>query len=79
MLSGWAIDPSAKYCLGVDEVFPLSDHADYPDLVRFVEEVAPKRVLTVHGYTAEFARDLRRLGFEARSLERDDQLEFNFH
>ena len=72
MLSGWGIDPSAKYRYRVDEVFPMSDHADYPDLLDFVSKVSPSRVLTVHGYTAEFARDLRRTGIEAWSLERED-------
>ena len=75
MFSGWGIDPSAKYRYGVDHVFPLSDHAGYSDLVRFVERVTPQRVLTTHGYVAEFARDLRRLGYEAWSLKGKDQLE----
>ena len=77
MFSGWGIDPSAKYRYGVDEVFPLSDHAGYTDLVAFVRQVAPRRVLTTHGYVAEFARDLRRLGYEAWSLEGTDQLELD--
>jgi DNA ligase-1 len=77
MFSGWGIDPNAKYRYGVDDVFPLSDHAGYSDLVAFVEQVAPWQVLTTHGYAAEFARDLRRLGIEAWSLEGIDQLELD--
>ena len=75
MFSGWGIDPSAKYRYGVDEVFPLSDHAGYTDLVEFVRAVDPVQVLTTHGYVGEFARDLRRLGIEAWSLKGTDQLE----
>ncbi|WP_211325644.1 ATP-dependent DNA ligase [Roseimicrobium gellanilyticum] len=75
MLSGWALTPGAKYRYQVDEVFPLSDHADYPELIRCVEEVKPKVVYTVHGYTSEFARDLRQRGWEAWSLVSDDQME----
>ena len=75
MFSGWGIDPSAKYRYRVDEVFPLSDHAGYQDLIEFVRRVSPQQVLTTHGYVAEFARDLRRLGFEAWSLGGTDQLE----
>ena len=75
MFSGWGIDPSAKYRYRVDEVFPLSDHAGYKDLIEFVRRVGPQQVLTTHGYVAEFARDLRRLGFEAWSLGGTDQLE----
>ncbi len=74
-MSGWGIDPSAKYRYRVDEVFPLSDHAGYTDSIEFVRAVNPKRVLTTHGYVAEFARDLRRLGFDAWSLKGKDQLE----
>ena len=59
MISGWAVDPNAIYRYQVDAAFPLSDHADYNDLLRYVELVQPERVLTLHGFAAEFARDLR--------------------
>ncbi len=77
MLSGWALTPGAKYRYQVDEVFPLSDHADYPELIRCVEEVRPRQVYTVHGYTSEFARDLRQRGWNAWSLVADDQMELS--
>ncbi len=77
MLSGWALQPGAKYRYQVDEVFPLSDHADYPELLQTVEMVQPRRVLTVHGYTREFAADLRRRGYEAWALGQNDQLELS--
>ncbi len=76
VLTGWAMDGSAKHRLGVDEAFPLSDHADYNDLIRHVEEVKPKRVLTLHGFAQEFARDLRARGIEAWALTGVNQLEF---
>ena len=75
MISGWAVDPNAKYRYQVDAAFPLSDHADYTDLVRYVELVQPKRVLTLHGFAAEFARDLRERGIEAWALSEQNQLE----
>jgi DNA ligase-1 len=31
MISGWAVDPNARYRYQVDAAFPLSDHADYTD------------------------------------------------
>ena len=46
MISGWAVDPNAVYRYQCDAVFPLSDHADYTDLLRYVELVQPQRVLT---------------------------------
>lgn len=74
-VTGWALDSSAIYQLGVEKAFPLSDHADYHDLLRYVEEVNPRRVLTLHGYAAEFARDLRARGREAWALGVPNQLE----
>lgn len=75
MISGWAVDPNAIYRYQVDAAFPLSDHADYDDLLRYVELVQPKRVLTLHGFAAEFARDLRDRGVEAWALSQQNQLE----
>ena len=76
MISGWAVDPNAVYRYQVDAAFPLSDHADYDDLLRYVDLVQPKRVLTLHGFAAEFARDLRNRGVEAWALSDENQLEF---
>jgi DNA ligase 1 len=75
MFSGWAMQSGAKYRYQVDEVFPLSDHADYPELLETVELVKPRRVYLVHGYTQQFAADLRSRGVEAWTLEKADQME----
>src|SRR5438874_2175246 len=75
MISGWAVDPNAVYRYQVDAAFPLSDHADYTDLIRYVELVKPERVLTLHGFAAEFARDLRERGIEAWALSEENQME----
>jgi len=76
MLTGWALDPGAVHRYRVDAAFPLSDHAGYDELLQYIDLVRPKRVLTLHGYASEFARDLRRRGIEAWSLISPDQLEF---
>ncbi len=76
-LTGWAIDPAAIYRYQCDAAFPLSDHADFADLLRFVEIVQPKRVFTVHGYVEEFARTLRERGVEAWALGVANQLEIS--
>lgn len=78
MISGWALDPNAIYRYQVDAVFPLSDHADYTDLIRYVELVKPARVLTLHGFAGEFARDLRERGIEAWALTEENQMELGF-
>ena len=75
MLTGWAVEAGANFRYGCDAAFPLSDHADYEDLVRYVELVSPKRVLTLHGFASEFAADLRRRGVEAWALTGENQLE----
>lgn len=78
MLSGWALEPGATFRYQVDEAFPLSDHADYEELLQCVETVRPHRIYTIHGYTSEFARDLRARGWEAWSLAGENQLELGF-
>jgi DNA ligase 1 len=78
VLTGWALDPGAVYRYQCDAAFPLTDHADYPDLLRYVDLVQPKRVLTLHGFAAEFARDLRERGIEAWALTEENQLELTF-
>ena len=76
IITGWAVEPNAVYRYQVDAAFPLSDHADYNDLVRYVGLVKPKCVLTLHGFAAEFARDLRDRGIEAWALSEENQMEF---
>jgi DNA ligase-1 len=76
-LSGWALNPGARFRYRVDEVFPLSDHADYPGLLECVNRVGPSRIITLHGFAREFAADLRERGWEAWSIHGDDQIELN--
>src|SRR5262249_23000160 len=76
LISGWAIDPNAVYRYQVDTAFPLSDHADYNELLRYVDLVQPHRVLTLHGFAASFARDLRERGVDAWALSEENQMEF---
>jgi len=75
MISGWAVDPNAAYRYQVDAAFALSDHADYNDLIRYVDLVQPKRVFTLHGFASEFARDLRERGIEAWALSEENQMD----
>jgi Cft2 family RNA processing exonuclease len=75
IVTGWALDASCRYRYQTEAAFPLSDHADYPDLVGMVERIRPRKVLTLHGFAADFARAVRQLGFEAQALSEDEQLE----
>lgn len=73
MLTGWALDPGSAYRYGVNEMIPLSDHADFPALLAYVERAQPKKVLLNHG-PPDFAWQLRRLGVDAQYLEANEQL-----
>lgn len=77
MVSGWGIDPAARFRYKVDAVLPLSDHADYSELLGFVRQVTPQHVHTTHGYHQEFAAELRHRGYQAWSLHGRDQLELS--
>jgi len=73
--TGWALDSSARYQYGCDAAFPLSDHADFPDLLAFVDQVQPKLVYTLHGFAREFASTLRARGIEAWAVGRQNQMD----
>lgn len=75
--TGWAMDSSCKYRSGVDAAFPLSDHADFNELIEFVRQVRPRRVFTTHGFATDFAATLRDLGFDAEALVNEEQLTFS--
>lgn len=73
MLTGWALGSGASHRYGVDEVIPLSDHADFPSLLRYIELAQPKKVLLNHGWR-DFVWRLRRMGIDAEYLEPYQQL-----
>jgi len=73
ILTGWAVDPNCRYRYQCDAAFPLSDHADFPDLIALVQKVQPKQVYTLHGFAADFAQTLRALGYNAQALSENEQ------
>lgn len=75
VVTGWAMDSSCRFRSGTDAAFALSEHADFPGLIEFVKRVAPKKVFTLHGFAADFARTLRELGFDAQALSEQEQLD----
>ena len=66
--SGWALGGGYSRSLAVDRAFPLSDHCDYPELMKLVQDISPEMVYTTHGFATGFASDLRRVGFSARTI-----------
>lgn len=71
--SGWAIDESYRYRLGVDRAFPLTDHCDFDELLALARAVDPERVYTHHGYAEDLARHLASEGYDAVALKRDQR------
>ncbi|MFH1256859.1 MAG: hypothetical protein V1494_06235 [Candidatus Diapherotrites archaeon] len=68
LATGW------HYGNGYSKIFPLSDHADFSQLTRYVKEAEPKLVLTHHGYAKEFASSVqRKLKIPARALNAKGQ------
>ena len=69
-LTGWAagagVKPWGRGRPG-DSSLPYSDHADFNDLVAYVEAVRPKQVYTVFGFP-DLADHLRRMGYSAIHL-----------
>jgi Cft2 family RNA processing exonuclease len=67
-VTGWAAHAATRERLGVDHAIPLSDHADYDELLQTVERVAPKVIYCTHG-PASFVDCLRAEGFNAHPLD----------
>ncbi|HKZ45284.1 MAG TPA: MBL fold metallo-hydrolase [archaeon] len=69
VLTGWSL--SRSYGM---QGFPLSDHCDFEQLMMFIQQVNPKKVFCVHGYSKELAKEIRsRLKIPASALDKREQ------
>ncbi len=66
--SGWMSVRSNRLRRSAKWGFAMSDHGDWPDLVRTVRETGAKRILVTHGYSAIFVRWLCEQGYDAQEL-----------
>lgn len=73
VLTGWAVDGGRHF--RADAAFPLSDHADFPSLLRYAKATGASRVFTVHGFADVLAAALRKEGLRAEPLREQRQLE----
>ncbi len=71
-VTGWAMDERTKHRLRVDHAVPLSDHADYDDLIEAVGRVGPRKVYCTHGPDS-FVDRLCEEGYDAQPLGRPAQ------
>lgn len=67
-VTGWAGRSGILQKLGVDHVLPLSDHADYDQLLEAIERVQPQEIYCTHG-PKSFVTRLREAGHNAFILE----------
>ena len=68
-LTGWAASNSRHHWRRpVDASLPFSDHADYNELLSYVETVKPEQVYTVYGFP-DLAAKLRTMGYPAVHLD----------
>ena len=66
--SGWMMIRGRRRQRSVDRGFILSDHVDWPSLLRVIEESGAERVLATHGYAETLSRYLREKGMAAEPL-----------
>jgi putative mRNA 3-end processing factor len=67
--SGWMRVRGGKRRLAYDRGFTLSDHADWPSLLRTIEQTGARRVLATHGNTDALIEVLRARGLQADELQ----------
>ena len=68
-VSGWCAFFDFTHRYGLDAQFPLSDHADFEDLMAFIEACAPRVVYPVFSHASDLARAVdRRLHIKAVAL-----------
>jgi putative mRNA 3-end processing factor len=66
--SGWMQIRGNRRRRGYDRGFVLSDHADWPSLLRSIRDTGARQVLTTHGRSDDLVRFLREQGVDARPL-----------
>ena len=76
LVSGWAHDASFWRVFGADLAFPLSDHCDFEELLEVIRRSGADKVYTVHGFSEDFAKQLRKRGIRAHALHTTEQLAF---
>ncbi len=73
-LTGWALEPWGARRAGADVAFPISDHADFDELMAYAAQSGAREILTVYGHAATLAKHLKRAGLFARSINERVQM-----
>ena len=69
LASGWMRIRGTRRRQSIDRGFVLSDHADWPALVRAIRSSEAKSVWVTHGYRGPVARWLNEQGMDAHAIE----------
>jgi putative mRNA 3-end processing factor len=78
--SGWMLVRGARRRRALDRGFALSDHVDWPNLLRTIDATGAAEVWVTHGFTGPVVRWLCEHGLDARAVqtrfegERDDEV-----
>lgn len=67
--SGWMQQGARRWGGGYDHGFVVSDHADWPDLLRTVSETGARRVFVAYAQCQSLVRHLRKEGLDAHPVE----------
>ncbi len=65
--SGWMAFRGARRRRAIDKGFVLSDHCDWPGLLKAIKDTGAEKIICTHGYTEIFSKYLRTLGYDART------------
>lgn len=67
--SGWMAVRAGRRWRSADAGFALSDHADWPGLLKAIKDTGAERVLVTHGSTAIFSRYLNEIGISSAEVK----------
>ena len=75
MVSGWMLTPQTPRSRSVEIGFPLSDHADWPGLLKAIDETRAEQIFVTHGQPGTIVRWLNENGKFARALGANNGLQ----
>jgi putative mRNA 3-end processing factor len=73
LVSGWMLTRKTQRSRSVETGFPLSDHADWPGLLKAIEETQADQILVTHGQTGPMVQWLNANGKHARAIMMNDE------
>jgi putative mRNA 3-end processing factor len=69
MASGWMRVRGFRRRQGTDRGFVLSDHVDFPDLLKTIAETGAEHVIATHGYTDALVRLMQERGIQSSAIK----------